>query len=49
MKSPICDMLGIEFPNFATIVTSDEHDEGAPSNLSERPDVFLISALRHDL
>ena len=27
------------WPNFATIVTTDEHDDGAPSNLS-RPGVF---------
>jgi hypothetical protein len=24
------------FPNFATIVTTDEHDEGAPSDLARR-------------
>ncbi len=30
------------FPNFATIVTTDEHDEGAPSNLS-RPGVFRLN------
>ena len=28
------------WPNFATIVTTDEHDMGSPSNLSARPDVF---------
>jgi Family of unknown function (DUF6194) len=31
------------FPNFATIVTTDEHDDGAPSNLSERPGVFRLN------
>jgi hypothetical protein len=30
------------FPNFATIVTTDEHDEGAPSNLA-RPGVFRLN------
>ena len=30
------------FPNFATIVTTDEHDEGAPSNLV-RPGVFRLN------
>jgi hypothetical protein len=30
------------FPNFATIVTTDEHDEGAPSRLS-RPGVFRLN------
>jgi hypothetical protein len=30
------------FPNFATIVTTDEHDEGAPSKLS-RPGVFRLN------
>lgn len=29
-------------PNFATIVTTDEHDEGAPSRLS-RPGVFRLN------
>jgi len=29
-------------PNFATIVTTDEHDMGTPSNLS-RPDVFRLN------
>ena len=31
------------FPNFATIVTTDEHDEGKPSNLSARPGVFRLN------
>ena len=31
------------WPNFATIVTTDEHDVGAPSNLSARPDVFRLN------
>jgi len=30
------------WPNFATIVTTDEHDEGAPSDLS-RPGVFRLN------
>ena len=31
------------WPNFATIVTTDEHDEGAPSNLTARPDVYRLN------
>ncbi len=31
------------WPNFATIVTTDEHDEGAPSNLSARPGVYRLN------
>jgi hypothetical protein len=31
------------FPNFATIVTTDEHDEGEPSHLSARPGVFRLN------
>ena len=30
------------WPNFATIVTTDEHDEGAPSQLS-RPGIFRLN------
>ena len=30
------------WPNFATIVTTDEHDEGAPSNRA-RPGVFRLN------
>ena len=30
------------FPNFATIVTTDEHDEGSPSNLA-RAGVFRLN------
>jgi len=30
------------WPNFATVVTTDEHDEGTPSNLS-RPGVFRLN------
>ena len=30
------------WPNFATIVTTDEHDEGTPSDLS-RPGVFRLN------
>ena len=31
------------WPNYATIVTTDEHDEGAPSRLSDRPGVFRLN------
>jgi Family of unknown function (DUF6194) len=31
------------WPNFATIVTTDEHDEGAPSRLSDRPGAFRLN------
>ena len=31
------------WPNFATIVTTDEHDAGAPSRLSERPAAFRVN------
>lgn len=31
------------WPNFATIVTTDEHDEGAPSNLTGRSGVFRLN------
>jgi hypothetical protein len=31
------------WPNFATIVTTDEHDSGAPSNLTARPGVFRLN------
>ncbi len=31
------------WPNYATIVTTDEHDTGSPSNLSERPEVFRLN------
>ncbi len=31
------------WPNFATIVTTDEHDMGAPSNLSARPDIYRLN------
>jgi hypothetical protein len=30
------------WPNFATIVTTDEHDDGAPSNLA-RPGAFRVN------
>src|SRR5712675_1846575 len=30
------------WPNYATIVTTDEHDDGAPSNLA-RPGVFRLN------
>jgi hypothetical protein len=31
------------WPNFATIVTTDEHDMGSRSNLSARPEVFRLN------
>src|SRR4051794_8389010 len=31
------------WPNFATIVTTDEHDEGAPSRLTDRAGVFRLN------
>jgi uncharacterized protein DUF6194 len=31
------------WPNFATIVTTDEHDMGSPSNLTARPGVFRLN------
>jgi hypothetical protein len=31
------------WPNFATIVTTDEHDDGAPSNLTARDGVFRLN------
>ena len=31
------------WPNYATIVTTDEHDMGSPSNLGARPDVFRLN------
>ena len=31
------------WPNFATIVTTDEHDMGTPSNLTARPDAFRLN------
>jgi hypothetical protein len=31
------------WPNFATIVTTDEHDKGEPSNLTARPDVYRLN------
>jgi hypothetical protein len=31
------------WPNYATIVTTDEHDEGAPSNLTARDRVFRLN------
>src|SRR4026207_2372908 len=49
-ESVIAEALGATFfsldekgwPNFATIVTTDEHDEGAPSDLA-RPGVFRLN------
>lgn len=31
------------WPNFATIVTTDEHDMGSPSNLTARADVYRLN------
>ena len=31
------------WPNYATIVTTDEHDEGAPSRLSDRSGAFRLN------
>ena len=31
------------WPNFATMVTTDEHDMGSPSNLSARPEVLRLN------
>ena len=31
------------WPNYATIVTTDEHDMSAPSNLTDRPGVFRLN------
>jgi uncharacterized protein DUF6194 len=31
------------WPNYATIVTTDEHDEGTPSNLTARPGAFRLN------
>ena len=50
-ETDVVEALGARFfsldtekhwPNFATIVTTDEHDEGAPSNLA-RPGVFRLN------
>jgi hypothetical protein len=50
-KTDVIEALGAKFfsldpethwPNFATIVTTDEHDEGAPSSLS-RAGVFRLN------
>ena len=49
-ETVIADALGATFfsldqrhwPNYATIVTTDEHDEGAPSDLA-RPGVFRLN------
>ena len=32
-----------QWPNYATIVTTDEHDLGTPSNLSARPGAFRLN------
>ena len=49
-KTVVAEAMGATFfsldqrhwPNFATIVTTDEHDMGTPSNLS-RPGVFRLN------
>jgi Family of unknown function (DUF6194) len=50
-RTVIAQALGATFfsltekswPNFATIVTTDEHDMGAPSNLTSRHGVFRLN------
>jgi hypothetical protein len=42
MSATFFSLTEKHWPNFATIVTTDEHDMGAPSNLS-RPDVFRLN------
>jgi hypothetical protein len=49
-ETVVAEALGATFfslddkhwPNYATLVTTDEHDEGAPSNLA-RPGVFRLN------
>jgi hypothetical protein len=44
-RGPPCDVLLLDekhWPNFATIVTTDEHDEGTPSDLA-RPGAFRLN------
>jgi hypothetical protein len=49
-ETVVAEALGATFfsldkshwPNYATIVTTDEHDEGAPSNLA-RPSAFRLN------
>jgi hypothetical protein len=49
-ETVVAEALGATFfslnqrnwPNYATIVTTDEHDEGAPSDLA-RPDAFRLN------
>ena len=40
--SPFFSLNEQTWPNFATIVTTDEHDMGTPSNLA-RPGVFRLN------
>ena len=50
-KTKVAQALGATFfslsdehwPNFATLVTTDEHDTGAPSNLTARPEAFRLN------
>jgi hypothetical protein len=50
-KTVVAQAMGATFyslneqswPNFATIVTTDEHDMGTPSNLTARPEVFRLN------
>jgi hypothetical protein len=43
MSATFFSLDASHWPNFATIVTTDEHDEGAPSNLSARPGTFRLN------
>ena len=50
-ETVVAEALGATFfsldekhwPNYATIVTTDEHDVGSPSNLTARPGVFRLN------
>jgi hypothetical protein len=43
MGATFFSLTGNSWPNFATIVTTDEHDMGAPSNLTARADAFRLN------
>ena len=43
MGATFFSLDGSHWPNYATIVTTDEHDLGAPSRLSERPGAFRLN------
>ena len=50
-ETVVAEALGATFfsldqrnwPNYATIVTTDEHDDGEPSNLTARPGTFRLN------